>query len=114
MTLEFSVGSAELLLQGSATGKFQDQCARCLIPVSPGFEAALEQVYGEEITEIDVSGELREALLLAIPGRALCRPDCKGLCSQCGQNLNERDCGHRPEAPNAFSQLKGLKQEKKP
>jgi len=116
VSLEFSVGEKELLLQGTATGTVRDQCARCLVPVTPGFAATLDQVYGNEISEIDVSGEIREAVMLALPERALCRPDCKGLCPKCGQNLNEKDCGHKPETPNAFAKLKGLiqpKQEKK-
>jgi len=32
--------------------------------------------------------------MLEMPSRPVCRPDCKGLCLVCGQNLNEKDCGH--------------------
>ncbi len=35
---------------------------------------------------------LREQVLLATPVRALCREDCKGLCPQCGLNLNVEQC----------------------
>jgi uncharacterized protein len=35
---------------------------------------------------------LREEAILAIPMGALCRPDCAGLCPQCGQNWNEGPC----------------------
>jgi len=42
---------------------------------------------------IDLEPIVREQSLLALPMNALCREDCKGLCAQCGQNLNEKQCG---------------------
>lgn len=42
--------------------------------------------------QIDLDPILREQVLLALPMHAVCREDCKGLCSQCGQNLNEQQC----------------------
>lgn len=42
---------------------------------------------------IDLSPILREQVLLALPMNVVCREDCLGLCSQCGQNLNEKRCG---------------------
>lgn len=42
--------------------------------------------------QIDLDPILREQVLLALPMDAVCREDCKGLCSQCGQNLNEQQC----------------------
>ena len=41
---------------------------------------------------IDLGEVLRQDILLALPVHPLCRPDCKGLCTQCGQNLNEGPC----------------------
>src|SRR5919108_237762 len=36
-------------------------------------------------------------------------PDCKGLCPVCGQDLNVRDCGHRPDASDSpFARIKDL------
>jgi uncharacterized protein len=35
---------------------------------------------------------LREQVLLALPARTLCQPDCKGLCPVCGHNRNEVSC----------------------
>ncbi|MEG1971554.1 MAG: DUF177 domain-containing protein [Oscillospiraceae bacterium] len=54
----------------------------------------LEDVYivcPEEILNIDEI--VASDLLLYIPTILLCREDCKGLCSECGANLNEGDCG---------------------
>lgn len=115
--LEFYVGESDVLLQGTAKGTFKDTCARCLIPVTPAFEAPLDQVFGKEVEDIDVSGEVRESVMLVIPDKSVCKPDCKGLCPTCGQNLNEKDCGHKPQMPdsfNRFAKLKELKKEKKP
>jgi uncharacterized protein len=41
---------------------------------------------------IDLLEVMRQDILLALPPRPLCKPDCAGLCSQCGQNLNEGPC----------------------
>jgi uncharacterized protein len=43
--------------------------------------------------KIDLDPIVREQVLLALPMSAVCREDCKGLCAQCGQNLNEKLCG---------------------
>lgn len=42
---------------------------------------------------IDLAPIFREQLLLALPMYAVCGDDCKGLCTVCGQNLNEAKCG---------------------
>ena len=41
---------------------------------------------------IDLVNRVRDAIALELPLRVFCRQDCKGLCSTCGQNLNESDC----------------------
>lgn len=92
LRLDFSVGGKEILLQGSARGAFALECSRCLAEVRSAFEAALEQTYGIGAQQIDVSDEVRESLLLALPVKPLCRPDCRGLCPRCGMNLNEGPC----------------------
>lgn len=60
--------------------------------------------------EIDLDPIVREQLLLALPMSALCKEDCKGLCPQCGQNLNEKQCGCevRPSDPR-WAALKNIK-----
>lgn len=62
-------------------------------PVAGSFEAeeADEEVYRGK--EIDLDPILREQVVLALPGYPLCGEGCKGLCSVCGANLNERECG---------------------
>jgi uncharacterized protein len=46
---------------------------------------------------IDLEPLAREYLILEVPINPTCKPDCKGLCPVCGENLNEQDCGHRKE-----------------
>jgi uncharacterized protein len=60
--------------------------------------------------EIDLNELLREQFYLALPMKPLCRDECKGLCPQCGTNLNAGtcDCGPAWEDPRlaALKQLK--------
>lgn len=50
-----------------------------------------EEVFDGKI--IDLEPIVREQLLLALPMNVVCREDCSGLCTNCGQNLNEKQCG---------------------
>ncbi|MGC9319392.1 MAG: YceD family protein [Armatimonadota bacterium] len=50
---------------------------------------------------VDLSELVRQLLVLHLPARSLCRPDCKGLCPQCGANLNEGPCGCEHEEVDA-------------
>jgi uncharacterized protein len=56
----------------------------------------LDQVDAEPFDgkTIDLDPVVREQVLLALPVSVVCSEDCKGLCSTCGQDLNEGDCGH--------------------
>lgn len=74
-------------------------CMRCLEPATPSFEVDAREVSqpgeGEELESpyiehdlLDVQGWARDALALALPAQMLCRPDCAGLCSVCGADLN--------------------------
>jgi uncharacterized protein len=81
-------------------------CMRCLEPASPSFEVDAYEVHqpggGDELTSpymedgLDLAAWARDALALMLPAQLACRPDCAGLCPQCGANLNE-DPGHAHE-----------------
>ena len=45
---------------------------------------------------VDITDDVRQEIMLAYPMIPVCRPDCKGLCSVCGQNLNAGPCQHHP------------------
>lgn len=60
--------------------------------------------------EIDVTGEVAEHVLIELPLKPLCREECKGLCTQCGVDLNSGSCGCKKQTGSlAFSALKNLK-----
>lgn len=111
-----------LVVQVDFSGELTLNCVRCL----QDFEHTLEWTFTElyafdrrsetesglllpEDAQINFEEILREYALLEIPISPICKPDCKGLCVECGQNLNEKDCGHRPEEPDSpFAKLKDL------
>ena len=58
---------------------------------------------------LDLREAIRQNLVLALPDRALCSEDCKGLCAQCGKDLNEGPCDCQPEvADDRFATLREL------
>lgn len=64
--------------------------------------------------EIDLTGALREQILLSIPPSPLCGEECKGLCPKCGKDLNEGECGcDRAVMDPRWAALKGIQLEKK-
>src|ERR1039457_1261845 len=105
---------ADIRLKGHFAGNFQVPCARCVEPVGIPIEAELDLIFrpvGADSsaaeraitapeTEIgyyqkdslSLEDVLREQVLLALPVRTLCKPDCKGLCPRCGGNRNNQVC----------------------
>ena len=71
-------------------------------------ELKTEYVVGNELA---LSDWARDAIALALPEKILCRPDCAGLCPECGEDLNEHPHEHE-RAPDArWSKLSELKLE---
>jgi uncharacterized protein len=107
ITLSFSVATNEIVVRGKVEGEREITCARCL--------RAAKQPFGEEFTEtysikteiIDIMLVVKQTLALTEDIRYLCAPDCKGLCPQCGKNLNEGACGCKAENLSPFAVLKG-------
>ena len=62
----------------------------------PGGVEELSSPYQDE-GELDVAAWARDALALALPAQIVCRDDCLGLCSICGENLNEAGPEHEHE-----------------
>jgi len=62
------------------------------------------------LSVIDVSEDVRQTLLLALPFKRVCREQCKGLCPHCGKNLNEAPCGCTESTDDSrWEKLKDLK-----
>jgi uncharacterized protein len=66
----------------------------------PGVEGELRSPYIDESDDLDVAGWAREALALELPAQITCRPECAGLCGQCGANLNEEPEHSHDAAPD--------------
>lgn len=100
--------STQILLKTEidTNGKFE--CDRCLSTFShhihtsytlmymyqtQDFEVENEvQIINKDTVYIDLSDDVRQYILLAVPIKLLCKEDCKGLCPKCGKNLNEGSC----------------------
>lgn len=103
---------AELLVQGTLEVELACVCARCAEGFTktmrvPAFVRAIKLSAKNE--SIDLTADMREDILLALPMIMTCAPDCKGLCPHCGANLNREacKCGERTEP--AFDVLAKLK-----
>ena len=111
--------TAELLdgqirIEGQLETKIEMACARCLEPVVEEVSRSFDLIYsplpksdkpeeerlkdddseigffqGEGIFLADV---LKEQVLLALPMKLICQSDCRGLCPNCGANLNHEEC----------------------
>jgi len=67
------------------------------------------QVISSDINEIDISDDVRQMVLLAIPQKLLCKETCAGLCPHCGRNLNRDRCTcARDEVDPRWDKLRGL------
>ena len=105
--LSFSVASNEILVQGRVNGKREVQCARCLKMATQDFEEEFLETYSNKQEIIDIMYVVRQTLALSEEIRFLCKPDCKGLCPMCGQDLNVAPCHCEPENLSPFAALKG-------
>jgi len=121
-------------LVGTVKTELELPCSRCLEPYRlvvdapfdlrylPASEASAEaerEIEEEDLgvsyyrdEQIDLNELLREQFYLALPMKPLCQEDCKGLCSQCGTNLNTGTCSCAAEwVDPRLAALKALKRE---
>jgi uncharacterized protein len=63
---------------------------------------------GEKEYEVSLHPFVHENLVVAIPIRILCREDCRGLCPECGANLNRGECSCQPAADPRWDALRKL------
>ena len=117
-----------VLVTGSVRGRAVGECVRCLGEVVDEVDVFLTELYayperakaaaeegdeGEDVRElegdlIDLEPALRDAVVPALPFQPLCRPDCPGLCSECGARLaDDPDHSHETLDPR-WSALSGL------
>lgn len=109
-----------LLVQGNFKGEIPQECVRCLSEYSEHLAFEFTELYAftkDNITDsgllvpedahLDLAPLIHDYALLEVPISPLCKPGCKGLCTECGENLNEIDCGHQQNKNDSpFSALK--------
>ncbi len=122
-----------LLIDGWVDLAFALSCTRCLKTFEQPMHVIFEEQFyptvdivtgmpmppfdKEEIFPIDdhhlldLTEAIRQNVLIALPMVTLCQEDCKGLCSQCGQDLNLNQCNCQPEVDNRLSVLEALLQD---
>lgn len=105
--LDLTLVNDSVLVRGTLVTVLRRRCDRCLVyydqPVQ--IDDVCYFFKNSDADAIDLTDPIREDILLGFPQRSVCRDDCEGLCGRCGQNLNSRDCGCRPEAePEALWQ----------
>ncbi|MEE9280882.1 MAG: DUF177 domain-containing protein [Myxococcota bacterium] len=113
-----------LLFRGGVAGTVELSCSRCAEPYPHRFQEPLElllepardpsvvpatgiELDGQDLQlgryagdELNFEPVVLEILALVWPMQPLCSDDCKGLCQECGRNLNKESCACRPEAAN--------------
>ena len=111
-----------LVVQGKFSADTKLECVRCLREFNYPLNWEITELYAfnkKSISEsellvpddahLDLAPLIREYALLEIPISPLHDPACKGLCPECGQDLNIRDCGHRQDLDDSpFAKLKDL------
>ena len=108
-------------LIGSVKAVVGFECDRCLKPLSVPVEQSFDLLYvpplgtGDERElgdndlsmgfyqgdSIDVDDLVREQIELALPMARLCSEECRGLCPECGANLNDGECACKIEQADA-------------
>ncbi|WP_025273893.1 YceD family protein [Haloglycomyces albus] len=122
-----------VLVSGEVSADIVGECARCLAPIEDGLTVPIQELYAyegsttdqttdaDEIARLkgdllDLEPTVRDALVLEMASSPVCRDDCQGLCSDCGQPWAELPADHHHEKLDprwaALEQLRGLTQDK--
>ncbi|HMB23043.1 MAG: YceD family protein [Chloroflexota bacterium] len=111
-----------LVVQGNFEADTKLECVRCLREFNYSLGWEITELYAftkKSLSEsellvpddahIDLAPLIREYALLEIPINPLHDPECKGLCIECGQDLNVKDCGHSQDSDDSpFARIKDL------
>jgi uncharacterized protein len=125
VTVRFEAVTEGVLVTGTATAPVSGECARCLAPVTDSVTASFTELYlypetrarreaeardrheepedSQDVERyldgdlLDLEPAFRDAVVIALPMSPLCRPDCPGLCVDCGVPLAEAGADHKHE-----------------
>lgn len=111
-----------VVVNGSVRAEFQGECRRCLAPLQGYIDVEVHELYQVQVTDpdafaivgdqIDLVPMVRETVLLELPDAPICRPDCAGLCPQCGVDRNTVTCDCVAETIDPrWAALEGLREE---
>ena len=97
---------------------YEGSCSRCLDTVNAAQEVTFTEEFNLEDNDsllvikgdqLDLSAYLAEQVLLALPMKLICKPECRGFCAECGVNLNQASCQCKNESFNPeLAKLKTL------
>jgi uncharacterized protein len=103
--------SEGVYVSGNVRGSLTGECGRCLDEISESFDVSIAELFAyaasttEETTDEDEVGRMqgdlldlepavRDAVVLMLPTNPVCRPDCQGLCVDCGARLDDLPADH--------------------
>ncbi|MEV6635472.1 DUF177 domain-containing protein [Actinoplanes sp. NPDC051470] len=107
--------SEGVYVSGHVRGSLTGECGRCLDEIDQSFDVSVAELFAyvdsttEETTDEDEVGRMRgdlldlepavrDAVVLTLPANPVCRPDCPGLCTECGARLADLPADHSHEA----------------
>ncbi|MBN3040011.1 MAG: DUF177 domain-containing protein [Candidatus Omnitrophica bacterium] len=91
---DFLMKPGQIQVEARITTQRLITCSRCLEKTKQGIDYKFIKTYNlDSLGEyLDIDQDLREEILINFPMKVLCKPDCKGLCPDCGVNLNIKKC----------------------
>ncbi|MFI1989394.1 YceD family protein [Actinoplanes sp. NPDC020271] len=118
LDLSMTSVSEGVYVSGTVRGSLQGECGRCLNEIDSTFEVSLAEMFAyedsttEETTDEDEVGRMqgdlldlepavRDAVVLTLPTNPVCRPDCPGLCPDCGVHFDDLPADHSHEEVDA-------------
>lgn len=104
-----------LLIDLNVSYSYVASCGRCLAEVNSAKKLTInDKLFKEELFGIfgeyfDLEEFVKDSIISDMPAKILCRDDCRGLCPECGKNLNEASCDCSKEKYNPqFAELLSL------
>ena len=104
----------EIWIRGKARGGAKEECSRCLVPYVQNLDLEFDVfcakvqhpnvvshkavdeedggIHPHDGRVLSIDSEIREAVILGLPMKPLCRDACAGLCARCGEDLNQGPC----------------------
>lgn len=108
---------------GTAATRLVGECSRCLDPVEDEVAVRLDELFlfpekvkRDELEDavlltddaVDLGPLVRDGLAVEADDRPLCRPDCPGLCAQCGFRMEDDPDHHHEVIDDRFAALQGF------